>query len=217
PVLPAYATNRAVIWQSSANDVASVDGEGKVTALAEGTAVITALAADGSGVSDKCTVSVERVRATSITIESDSAEVKQGESVQLKAVVLPAEAKSDVEWSSQDTSVATVDASGNVVGLAIGRTTISATTTDGSNLTAFCQLKVNEPGAVGSVVTEVFTIGVENGSEIVISGVNADEVVHVINTAGVEVYTGTAKRISGLRSGIYVVVVNSVAAKVNLK
>ena len=56
-VAPANATNQAVTWTSSNPSVAKVEN-GVVTALACGTAVITAAAADGSGASASCTVTV---------------------------------------------------------------------------------------------------------------------------------------------------------------
>ena len=59
-VAPDNATNKAVNWTSSDSTVAAVDQNGVVTALARGTAVITATAADGSGVSATCTVTVSR-------------------------------------------------------------------------------------------------------------------------------------------------------------
>ena len=57
-VQPEDATNKAVTWTSSDSAVATVDQNGVVTALARGTAVITATAADGRGVSASCTVTV---------------------------------------------------------------------------------------------------------------------------------------------------------------
>ena len=59
-VAPDNATNKAVNWTSSDSTVAAVDQNGVVTALARGTAVITATTADGSGVSATCTVTVSR-------------------------------------------------------------------------------------------------------------------------------------------------------------
>ena len=56
-VAPDNATNQAVTWTSSNPSVAKVEN-GVVTALARGTAVITATAADGSGASASCTVTV---------------------------------------------------------------------------------------------------------------------------------------------------------------
>ena len=59
-VAPDNATNKAVTWTSSDSAVATVDQNGVVTAVAPGTAVITATAADGSGANASCTVTVSR-------------------------------------------------------------------------------------------------------------------------------------------------------------
>lgn len=57
-ITPENATNQNVTWTSSDETVAAVDETGKVTAVAAGEAVITAAAADGSGVSAECKVTV---------------------------------------------------------------------------------------------------------------------------------------------------------------
>ena len=57
-VVPANATNKNVIWESSDTSIATVDANGKVTAISAGSATITATAADGSGVSASCSVTV---------------------------------------------------------------------------------------------------------------------------------------------------------------
>ena len=49
-VLPEDATIRTLAWSSSDEQVASVDGEGRITPVAEGTCMITAETTDGSGV-----------------------------------------------------------------------------------------------------------------------------------------------------------------------
>ena len=57
-VQPADASNPAVIWSSSNPAAATVSQTGVVTAIAPGTSIITARAADGSGVEAACTVTV---------------------------------------------------------------------------------------------------------------------------------------------------------------
>ena len=57
-VRPNNANNKGVTWTSSDETVATVDENGVVTGLKKGTAIITATAQDGSGVSDTCTVTV---------------------------------------------------------------------------------------------------------------------------------------------------------------
>ena len=59
-VAPDNATDKTVTWTSSNSTVATVDQNGVVTAVARGTAVITATAADGSGASASCSVTVTR-------------------------------------------------------------------------------------------------------------------------------------------------------------
>lgn len=62
-VLPSSATNKDVTWSSSAEGVAKVDGNGKVTAVGEGTAKITVTTADG-GFTAQCTVTVSAAYTT---------------------------------------------------------------------------------------------------------------------------------------------------------
>ena len=57
-VEPADATNKSVTWESSDTDIATVDDDGTVTAVSAGKATIIATAADGSGVSASCEVTV---------------------------------------------------------------------------------------------------------------------------------------------------------------
>ena len=74
-VLPANATNKSVVWSSSNNDVATVDESGKVTAKANGNAVITAAAADGSGVKRFCSVTVEIENVEKITLKGKESDL----------------------------------------------------------------------------------------------------------------------------------------------
>jgi Bacterial surface proteins containing Ig-like domains len=58
-VLPSNAENKSIVWSTSNASVATVDNNGVVTAVANGNATITAAAADGSGKSGNCSVTVE--------------------------------------------------------------------------------------------------------------------------------------------------------------
>lgn len=57
-IQPLSATNKKLSWTSSNKNVASVDAEGKITAIAIGTTTITVTTTDGSGVSAQCSVEV---------------------------------------------------------------------------------------------------------------------------------------------------------------
>lgn len=57
-VVPDNASNKTVLWSSSDTSIAKVDTKGLVTVQKEGKAIITATAADGSGVKATCEVNV---------------------------------------------------------------------------------------------------------------------------------------------------------------
>jgi pectate lyase len=57
-VLPENAGNRNVIWASDAPGIVQIDQNGNIKAIAEGEAIITAMAQDGSGVYGEITVTV---------------------------------------------------------------------------------------------------------------------------------------------------------------
>lgn len=161
-VLPEDATDKSVTWSTSDENVATVD-DGLVTAVAPGTATITATTADGSNLSASCTVTIEPniVLATSIELDLDNAEMTEGSTTQLTATVLPEDATDkSVAWSTNDETVATVDDSGLVTAVAPGTAIITATTNDGSDLSASCTVTV-----VGQAIPQGDNIFVINNME----------------------------------------------------
>ena len=142
-VLPENATNKSVTWKSSNEAVATVDANGKVTAVAVGEATITVTTTDGSNKSATCKITVAKTLAESVTLDKTSATLKATETLTLKATIAPATTTNkSVTWKSSNEAVATVDANGKVTAVAVGETTITATTTDGSNLSATCKVTV---------------------------------------------------------------------------
>ena len=88
---------------------------------------------------------MKKPAATSLSIfgpETDTVE-------QFKNITLTTDSDTDVTWTSSDPSVATIDASGKVVGVKAGRVTITATTVtaEGKVLTATYELTVAESKA----------------------------------------------------------------------
>ena len=144
-VLPKNATNKSVIWKSSNEAVATVNANGKVTAVAVGETTITATTSDGSNLSASCKVTVVPTLAETITLDKAEISLEATETATLIAIVLPELATDkSVEWTSSDETVAVVDENGEVTAIAIGETIITATTTDGSNLSASCKVTVYE-------------------------------------------------------------------------
>lgn len=126
-VLPEDADSKEVVWASSDNAVAKVDAKGKVSPVAEGTAVITATA-KGTDKSASCTVTVTYKEVESVAVSPSTMTLYIGEKGTLTAQVLPDYAKDKtVTWSSADETVATVSQTGVVTAVALGTVEISAT------------------------------------------------------------------------------------------
>ena len=144
-VSPSNATNKSVTWTSSNPSVATVSSSGVVTAVANGTATITATTADGSNKTATCAVTVNiPVKATGVSLNQTSLTLTSaGQTATLQATVSPSNASNkNVTWSSSNPSVATVS-NGVVTAVANGTATITVTTADGSNKTATCAVTVN--------------------------------------------------------------------------
>ncbi|MFE5317758.1 S-layer homology domain-containing protein [Paenibacillus sp. NPDC056579] len=132
---PENAPNRKVTWSSSKSGVASVDSEGKVTAISAGTAIITAIS-DDSGLSVSCEVTVsttpDTVEVESIKIDRAELTVKEGGVGKLTATVLPVNASNQkVAWRSSDPGIARVNESGQVTGMTPGTAMVTAAAEDG--------------------------------------------------------------------------------------
>jgi len=137
-VVPSDATNQKVTWRSNNTAVATVEN-GTVTAVSGGTATITVTTEDGNHTAT-CEVTVT-VSATGVTLSQTELSLVKGATATLTATVLPTDATNQkVRWSSNNTSVATVE-NGTVTAVSAGNATITVTTEDG-NHTATCEVTV---------------------------------------------------------------------------
>lgn len=145
---PANAnTGKAVSWTSSNNSIATVDNSGKVTGVAAGTATITATSTTDNTITASCSVTVQAVAVTGVSVNPTTASVQVSSTTTLTANVLPANATNkSVTWSTSDASIATVN-NGVVTGVATGTATITATTVDGGK-TATCTVTVSAAATI---------------------------------------------------------------------
>jgi uncharacterized protein YjdB len=138
-LLPANATNKAVTWSiSSGTDKATISSTGLVTALDNGTAIARATANDGTGVYGTLviTISNQVIPSTSIAVTGGSAIATDGGTLQLSALVQPANATNKaVTWSiSSGTDKATISSTGLVTALDNGTAIARATANDGTGV-----------------------------------------------------------------------------------
>lgn len=135
-VEPDNTTDKTVNWSSSNKAIANVDSNGTVTAVAAGTATITAKAGDKVA---SCSVIVT-VPVESVSLNYYNIALYEGESVALTATVTPNDATNKtVIWTSSDEHVATVDQNGLVRAIKEGKTIIYA---KADNKVAACNLDV---------------------------------------------------------------------------
>ena len=141
-VLPKDATVKTVTWSSSDTGIATVDQNGTVQAVKQGSATILAQAGDKQAT---CNVTVIK-SVTSIALDKGSLNLLVGETSTLTAVVLPEDATDKtVTWYTYDSSVATVE-NGVVKGEGIGETRVFAAA---GRYTASCNVTVTIDSASG--------------------------------------------------------------------
>lgn len=137
-VYPASAENKLVRWTTSNAEVATIDDEGNVTAVASGTATITVISLDDENVTATCVVTVKKA-VSSVSLDVTEVELTVGEEKTLTATVLPADADDKtLVWTSSDESVVTVSG-GKIVAVKEGEATITVSV---GGKTATCTVTV---------------------------------------------------------------------------
>jgi uncharacterized protein YjdB len=140
------SSNPSVKYTSRNKRIATVgSSSGKITAKRVGSTVITAKTTDAVHATARCRVTVIH-RATSISLNKTYAICHIGNTIKLKANLKPSNVSiKKVKWSTSDDKIASVTGTGKITGYAEGEVYITATTTDGSNKSAKCLVRVMEP------------------------------------------------------------------------
>ena len=190
-VTPDDADDRTVTWSSADSGIARVDGAGLVTAVSAGTTTITATTGDGTGLTASCTVTVTHKTVQSITVDEEALSLERGETTRLTVIVTPQDADDvSVTWYSNNSGVATVDDGGRVTAIEVGTAVITATTNDGSGLSAKCTVTVT-PKEVDDISINKEILKMEIGDieqlTVVISPADADDKTVTWRSADAEV------------------------------
>jgi uncharacterized protein YjdB len=139
-IVPSNATNKTVIWSSAVASIATVSNSGLITAVGNGTGIITCFTQDGN----KTASIIVRVTTpvSSVRLNQTALALTRNTTYQLASIISPPTASNRVViWSTSNSAIATVSSSGNVRGIAIGSAVITAQTSDGSFRTA-CNVTV---------------------------------------------------------------------------
>lgn len=166
--------SETVSWSSLDNTIASVNSSGLINALSPGQ---TSIIAQGSATSAEVSVKVVPVGGENIYVEDLSFSpvtetLRVGASKTLIPTISPSDATNqNLVWNSSNHQVATVNDAGVVAALNIGNATITATTTDGSNLSASVSFTVTAKNTSTTsgwyLVTDAASLSV--GDELVIA------------------------------------------------
>ena len=183
-IMPEGAEGVELAWTSSDDKIATVDKDGNVKAVAEGTATLTVTATQGSGdsaVTKTATVDVtvikdggtdpepEKPVLTGVKASVEKAELKVGETTKATATIMPEGAEGvELAWTSSDDKIATVDKDGNVKAVAEGTATLTVTATQGSGDSA-----VTKTATVDVTVIKDGGTDPEPEKPVVLTGVKA--------------------------------------------
>lgn len=207
-ITPAVVHNSKLTWSSSDETVLKVDANGNVRGVGVGNAKITCAATDGSGVVAEKKFFVYQPVTGLRAEETGNIILFEGKDITLHAIAAPEDATNkEVEWTSDNTSVATVDSSGCVTGKGKGSAVITATTKDGSNRK--CTFRVYVEPAV-PVTVESLGFGIYNGNLLGITVKNQCSKLAIKNfdfDIELESYYGTELDSSGtynLGSDVYI-------------
>ena len=204
-VNPNDATDKTVIWYSSNDAIAAVNQNGKVTAIKEGTATITAKAGDKES---KCSVTVNKkvIPVERILLDKESLTLFVGNEVLLTAMVLPDDATDKtVTWKSSNTSIATIE-NGIVKGKGTGSVTITASS---GNASATCTILVVKDSAdgvyaryYGGAITSI-NGKIQQGSQLNFGVVNySSETIRVVSVQLIDGKTGNGGNVMSIGADI---------------
>lgn len=141
-------------------------------------------------------------------------QVEIGQSCTIAANSVPENADyPQPDWESDNPEIATVDSEGKVTGISAGNTVIRATATDGSEVSAACNVEVMQQSGIYGIGTDGIAVRGINGS-IVVTGVSDDTEISVYDVCGETVYRGTEHEVRGLSAGVYIVAVSGKVFKI---
>lgn len=130
-ILPSNATYKALTYTSSDTSIVTVDSNGLIKGLRDGTATIT-VRTNHENISTNMKITVRNNPATGVELETTSLTLSQNESYMLSAKVIPSNASNKtVTYTSSNSSIVKVDQTGNITGLSKGTATITVTPNGG--------------------------------------------------------------------------------------
>ena len=145
-VSPSNVPDTSMTFASSNNNVVTSDGQGNLKAVGPGDATITVISNFTPDVRVVVNVKVTPIAVSSISLSQGNITLNVGGTAKVNATINPSNASyQGINWSSSNTSVATVDGNGNIKAVGAGTATITATSSAYSNIKASLTVTVKQP------------------------------------------------------------------------
>lgn len=181
--IPENTTDQKISWKSSDSNIAfaSVKPNNILSATIKGVgageAIITAYLISNNSISAQCIVKVNPAKLEGLSINEKEKIVIQGESFKLTPIFIPEYATNkNVEWTSSDENIATIDNNGNVKTIHFGECVIKAIAEDGG-FEAQCKVTV-KPVPLENIKFEKYSYNLEIG------GTKQLKIVYIPENAG---------------------------------
>ena len=143
-VSPTKAAYKKLNFSSTDTKIATVSSSGKIKAKHCGECNIIITSKDGTNIIKKLTVTV-KIRAKKLHLKSTHHTLTVGDILELEPVITPSNATNQrIRYTSSDPNVVRVNSKGKITAVRAGSATVTATTRDGSNLNATCNITVQE-------------------------------------------------------------------------
>lgn len=138
-VLPDGVLDKTITWKIEDENIGTIDNEGNITAIAEGETKVSAIVDNVTAI---CALTVVPVAVESVSLNETTKKMSVNETLQLIATILPENATyKDINWTSSDEDIATVDDNGLVTTHSTGNVAITAKSVSGEK-TAVCNIVI---------------------------------------------------------------------------
>lgn len=166
-VSPSSASS-TVYWDSDKTDIATVSSDGVVTAKSAGVATISATTSNSK--TDSIVITVKATSSTEYDIYMDSSKesLSIGDQVMLGYSISPTSTE-NVTWSSSDTSIVTVDSSGDIKAIANGSAVITVALASDPTVYDTCTVTVSAIAVAVDLSLDLSTVSVDEGASVTLT------------------------------------------------
>lgn len=159
-ILPENATNKNLIYDTTDENIAKIDGNGKISGCNVGECIINISSSDRKIIKE-CTVKIKPIEVDSLTLDESNVTIGVGQEYLLYETVLPNNATyKNVTWTSSNESILTVK-DGKIKAISEGEANVIITSKN--NKKAVCEFVVKNDNPKGKIKYSKGTYNVRSG------------------------------------------------------